>query len=94
MVKLSEWSLLQAEAFVHQSLKTRFVQNVVGEFFVWKHRERSALGTGRQLGSFLDSEVRILANHRHYHADHDLQTPDISRLLLSLAYLWRMSMPF
>ena len=29
--------LLQAEAFVHQTLETRFVEDVVGEFFVGKH---------------------------------------------------------
>ncbi len=33
------WSdfLLQAKTFVHQSLEARFVENVVGKFFVGKH---------------------------------------------------------
>jgi len=29
--------LLQAETFVHQALEARFVEDVVGEFFVGEH---------------------------------------------------------
>jgi len=86
--------LLQAEALIHQSLETRFVQNVVGEFFVRKHRECGTLGTSHQLGGFFNGEVWILANHRHHHADHDLQAPDISRFLLSFASICRLSTAF
>jgi hypothetical protein len=39
---------LQPEAFVHQSLQSRFVEDVEGEFLVGKHGQGSAFGAGRQ----------------------------------------------
>src|SRR5580698_3417129 len=85
---------LQAETFVHQPLQAWFVQNVVSKFFVGEHCQRGSLGTGHQFGSFFDGEVWILTNHRHHHADHDLQASDISRLLLSFTANHRLSTPF
>jgi hypothetical protein len=86
--------LLQAEALVHQSLQARFIQDVVGELFVGKHRQRGALGARHQLGSFFNREVRVLTDHGHYHADHNLQTADIACLLLSFAPICRLSTTF
>ncbi len=40
--------LLQMESFPHQPLQSRLVENVVGEFFIRKHGEGSALGPGGQ----------------------------------------------
>jgi hypothetical protein len=39
-------------ALGHQPLQARFVQDVVGELFVWKHGEGGALGVGGQFGGF------------------------------------------
>jgi len=41
--------LLEAESFVHQPLQSWFVENVVGKFFIRKHRQGRALGIGRHL---------------------------------------------
>ena len=53
----SEVTLLDAEAFTHQPLQTRFVDQVVGEFFVGKHGQgrffccrRSSLRLRRRSG--------------------------------------------
>jgi hypothetical protein len=91
---LRNWLLLQAEALVHQSLQARFIQDVVGELFVGKHRQRGALGARHQLGSFFNREVRVLTDHGHHHADHNLQTADIACLLLSFAPICRLSTTF
>lgn len=40
--------LLQPEAFVHQPLQSRLVEDVVGEFFVGKHGQGRAFGASRQ----------------------------------------------
>ena len=38
--------LLQAEAFGHESLQARLVEEVVGKFFVGEHGESRAFGPG------------------------------------------------
>jgi len=70
-------TLLQIESFLDQPLQARLVQDVVGKFLVREHGQRCALRSCRQFGSFFDRQVRVLADHRHHHADHDLQAPDL-----------------
>jgi len=60
------------EPLVHQSLQSRLVEYVVGEFFIGKHGEGGALGSGAKFGGFLDSEIRVLADDRHHHVDDNL----------------------
>ena len=42
------WPLLQMESLPHQALQARFVNDVVGEFFVGEHGEGSTLVSGHQ----------------------------------------------
>lgn len=64
--------LLQMEPLPHQPLQSRFIQDVVGEFFVGKHGEGGALCTSAKFRGFFDGEVRVLTDDRHHHIDHDL----------------------
>jgi hypothetical protein len=68
-------ALLQAEAFVHQALQARAVENIVGKFFVGKHAQRGAAGVRGYFRRLFEGEIGILANHRHHHAHHHLQAP-------------------
>jgi hypothetical protein len=86
---LQQNALLQAEALVHQALQTGFVEYVIGEFLVREHGQRRAFRTRSQLGGFFYGEVGILADHRHDHADHDLQTAYLTGFLLLLVKLSR-----
>ena len=73
--------------FAHQALQARAIEDVVGEFFVGEHSQRGALGSGDQFGSFLYREVRVLADDRHHHADHNLQAADLLRFLFRFVAL-------
>ncbi len=75
---------LQPEAFVHQPLQSRTVEDVVGQFLVWKHSQCRAPGAGHQFRGFFHGQVGVLADHRHDHAHHELQPPDVSGFLLLL----------
>ncbi len=77
-------ALLQAEAFVHEALQARPVNNVVGEFFVGKHAERRTPGIGGHLSRLFQREIGILADHRHHHAHHYLEAPQSSGFLRAL----------
>ena len=70
-------TLLQFESLVHQALQARLVQQVVSEFFVREHSQRRTFSPSGQLGSFFNGHVGILADHRHHHADHDLQPANL-----------------
>ena len=39
-----QWFLLQPEAFIHQALQARAVDEIVGEFFIGKHAECGPAG--------------------------------------------------
>ncbi len=75
--------LLQTKSFLHQPLQAGLVKDVIGKFFIRKHGQCGALGSRNQLRGFLDRQVRVLADDGHDHADHDLQAPDLLRLLLN-----------
>ena len=74
-------------SFAHQPLKTRAIEDVIGEFFVREHGKGSALSSGDEFGSFLYREVRVLADDRHHHANHNLQAPDLLRFLFRFVAL-------
>jgi len=76
--------LLQTEAFVHQALQSRLVEDVIGKFFVGKHGESRPLGTRSELRRFFYGEVFILTDHRHHHAHHQLQATNIFGLLVGV----------
>lgn len=80
-------TLLQMESFAHQALQAGFIDNVVSEFFVGKHGEGGTFGSGHQFRSFFDREARVLADDRHHHVDHHLETADFLRLLKSFVGL-------
>src|SRR5208282_1070227 len=71
-------TLVQPEAFCHQALQARLVEQVVGQFLVGEHGQGGAFGSGSQFGGSFDGEARILADHRHHHADHQLQAADFA----------------
>ena len=73
--------LLQPEAFIHQPLKSRPVENIVGKLFIGKHAQCGATGVRGHLRRLFQRQVGILADHRHHHAHHDLQAPQSSRLV-------------
>lgn len=79
--------LLQVKPFPHEPLQAGFVEDVVGEFFVGKHGESGALGSGHQFRSFFDGKIRVLADDRHHHVDHHLQAADLLPFLQSLVWL-------
>jgi|HubBroStandDraft_6_1064221.scaffolds.fasta_scaffold10356_6 hypothetical protein len=79
--------LLQTEAFGHQTLEARFVENVVGEFFVGEHRERGALGTCGKFGGFFYGKAGVLADDGADHAHHDLQASDAASFVLRFGVL-------
>src|SRR6267143_967405 len=73
--------LLQPEAFIHQPLQSRPIENIVSKFFVGKHAQRGATGIRGHLRRLFQRQIGILAYHRHHHAHHDLQAPQSSRLV-------------
>src|ERR1700677_3787824 len=73
--------LLNAIAFAHQPLQSWFVDDVVSEFFIGKHRQRSPLGVGYQLRGLIYGKASILADHRHDHVHHHLQAADLALFL-------------
>jgi hypothetical protein len=83
----SRWLLLKVISLPHQPLQARPVEDVVGEFFVGEHGKGGALGAGAEFRGFFDGEVRVLANDRHHHADHDLQATDLLSFLLDFVTL-------
>ena len=79
------WSrpaLLQPVSFLHQPLQAGLIDDVIGEFFVWKHGQGGPFGSRDQFRGLFDRQVRILAYDRYHHTDHDLQAPDFKRFLL------------
>lgn len=72
------------EPLVHQPLQARFVEDVIGEFFIREHRQSGPFGSCNEFRGFFNGEVRVLADNRHYHADHDLQTAYLLRFLVPL----------
>lgn len=66
-------TLLQAEAFVHEALKARAIDDVVGKFFIREHGQGGAACVSSHLGGLFHRELRILANNRHHHTHHHLQ---------------------
>jgi hypothetical protein len=79
-----DYYLLQPEAFIDQPLKARAIENIVGEFFVWKHAESGAASICGHLRRLFQRQVGILADHRHHHAHHYLQAPQSAGLLHAL----------
>ena len=77
-------ALLQPEAFIHQPLQPRTVENIVGKFFVREHAESGAAGIRGHLRRLFQRQIGILADHRHHHAHHHLQAAQSSRLLPAL----------
>ena len=73
--------LLQPEAFIHQPLESRPVENIVSKLFIGKHAQSSATGIRGHLCRLFQRQIGILADHRHHHAHHDLQAPESSRLV-------------
>jgi hypothetical protein len=88
-VKVNEGigTLLQMKSFAHQSLESRLVKNVVGQFFVREHGQRGAFGASDHFRRLFNREIRVLPDHRHYHVHHNLQAPDFSRFLLHFVQL-------
>jgi hypothetical protein len=68
-------ALLQAEAFIHQPLQARAVENIVGKFFVGKHAQGGAAGVRGYFGRLFEGQIGVLAYYRHHHAHHDLEAP-------------------
>src|SRR5258706_9641160 len=73
--------LLQPEAFIHQPLQPRPVENIVGKLFIRKHVQGGATRIRGHLRSLFQRQIGILADHRHHHAHHDLQPPQPSSLI-------------
>ena len=65
--------LLQAIFLAQQALKSRPVDQVVGEFLAGKHVERRFTRRGDQLAGFFDLHAIVLGNHVHDHRHHELQ---------------------
>jgi hypothetical protein len=68
-------ALLQAEAFIHEPLQARAVENIVGKLFVGKHAQGGAAGVRGYFGRLFEGQIGVLAYYRHHHAHHDLETP-------------------
>ena len=79
--------LLQAEAFVHQPLYARAVEDIVGKLFVGKHAQGGAPGIRGHFRRLFDCEVGVLADDRHYHAHHDLEAPQSSSFFRAIIVL-------
>ena len=73
--------LLQPEPLVHHALQPGLVEDVKREFFPGKHGQSGAPRTRSHFGSFFHRQVRILADHRHHHADHHLQPANPARFI-------------
>ena len=65
-------------------MQTGFVENIERQFLAGKHGERGTARIGTKFGGFFDGEIGILADHRHDHADHDLQPSDFPGFVLAL----------
>jgi hypothetical protein len=68
-------ALLQAEAFIHEPLQARAVENIVGKLFVGKHAQGGAAGVRGYFGRLFEGQIGVLAYYRHHHAHHYLETP-------------------
>jgi hypothetical protein len=65
-------------------LQPGLVEDIESQFFIGEHGEGSAFGTGDELGGFLNRQVWILADHRHDHANHDLQATNLLGFLFHI----------
>ena len=78
-------ALVEPEAFVHEPLQSRLVQDVEGKFFVGEHAQGRSPGIRSHFRSFFHREIGILADHRHHHTHHHLQTADLASLIQTFA---------
>jgi hypothetical protein len=68
---------------VHESLQAGLIENIVGQFFVGKHGQRSAFRASHELRGLFDRQIGVLADDRHHHAYHDLQATDLVCFLVA-----------
>src|SRR3954451_12778531 len=85
-LRTNSWiGLLQPEPLPNQSLQSRFIEQIVGEFLVREHSQGGPFRSSCEFCGLLDGQIGVLSDDRHDHADHDLQAADFLGLLLAFA---------